>query len=85
MKWTRPCADRLESLSLSPSLNFSQFVGFCRKVAFLRPNAKIVYCKIRDLRASTFLFSVICDRTASLPTARSSTHNYPAVPPTRPR
>ena len=37
--------------------------GFCRKVAFLRPNVKIVCCKISDLRASTFLFSVICDRT----------------------
>jgi len=38
--------------------------GFCRKVAFLRTNVKIVCRKINDLRASTFLFSVICDRTS---------------------
>src|SRR5215813_12474882 len=36
---------------------------FCRKVAFLRPNEKIPCRKINDLRVSTFLFSVICDRT----------------------
>src|SRR5262249_48537837 len=39
--------------------------GFCRKVAFWRPNSKIGYWKINDLRASTFLFSVICDRAFS--------------------
>ena len=36
--------------------------GFCRKLAFLRQNLKIVFRKINDLCASTFLFSVICDR-----------------------
>src|SRR5262249_48466483 len=40
-----------------------QVIWFCRKVAFLRPHVKIVSRKINDLRASTFLFSVICDRT----------------------
>ena len=39
--------------------------GLCRKVAFLRENAKTVFWKIKGLRASTFLFSVICDRAAS--------------------
>jgi hypothetical protein len=39
-----------------------QFVGLCRKVAFWRQNPKMGYWKINDLRASTFLFSVICDR-----------------------
>jgi hypothetical protein len=39
---------------------------FCRKFAFLRPNAKIVCRKINGLHASTFLFSVICDRTLML-------------------
>jgi hypothetical protein len=34
----------------------------CRKVAFWRQNPKMGYWKINDLRASTFLFSVICDR-----------------------
>jgi hypothetical protein len=34
----------------------------CRKVAFLRQNLKIVFRKINDLCASTFLFSVMCDR-----------------------
>jgi hypothetical protein len=34
----------------------------CRKVGFWRPNPKIGYQKINDLRVSTFLFSVICDR-----------------------
>jgi hypothetical protein len=38
--------------------------GFCRKVVFLRPNVKIVCRKINGLQASTFLFSIICDRTA---------------------
>ena len=46
-----------------------RLLGFCRKVAFLRPNVKIVCCKISDLRASTFLFSVICDRTLPFPCA----------------
>src|SRR5215510_6090688 len=36
--------------------------GLCRKVGFWRPNPKIGYQKINDLRVSTFLFSVICDR-----------------------
>jgi hypothetical protein len=36
--------------------------GLCRKVAFWRQNPKISYWKINGLRASTFLFSVICDR-----------------------
>ena len=40
---------------------------FCRKVALLRPNEKIPCRKINDLRVSTFLFSVICDRTAMSP------------------
>src|SRR5215831_12842898 len=39
-----------------------RFYRLCRKVAFLRPNLKIVFRKINDLCASTFLFSVICDR-----------------------
>jgi hypothetical protein len=34
----------------------------CRKVAFRRQNLKMGYRKINGLRASTFLFSVICDR-----------------------
>jgi hypothetical protein len=34
----------------------------CRKVGFWRTNPKIGYQKINDLRVSTFLFSVICDR-----------------------
>src|SRR4029450_6764481 len=37
-------------------------VWLCRKVGFWRPNPKIGYQKIKDLRVSTFLFSVICDR-----------------------
>src|SRR4030095_7025271 len=37
-------------------------LGFCRKVGFWRPNPKIGYQKINDLRVLTFLFSVICDR-----------------------
>jgi hypothetical protein len=36
--------------------------GLCRKVAFWRQNPKMGYWKINGLRASTFLFSVICDR-----------------------
>jgi tetratricopeptide (TPR) repeat protein len=36
--------------------------GLCRKVGFWRPNPKIGYQKINDLRVSTFLFLVICDR-----------------------
>ena len=40
-----------------------QSKGFCRKSAFLRPTVKIVCRKINALRALTFLFSVICDRT----------------------
>src|SRR4029450_9183680 len=39
-------------------------VWFCRKVGFWRPNPKIGYQKINDLRVLTFLFSVICDRAA---------------------
>ena len=39
--------------------------GLCRKVGFWRPNPKIGYQKINDLRVSTFLFSVICDRAVS--------------------
>src|SRR5262245_40346510 len=39
-----------------------QAEGLCRKVGFWRPNPKIGYQKINDLRVSTFLFSVICDR-----------------------
>ena len=34
----------------------------CRKVAFWRQNPKIGSRKINDLGASTFLFSVMCDR-----------------------
>jgi len=34
----------------------------CRKVAFWRQNPKMGSRKINDLGASTFLFSVICDR-----------------------
>src|SRR5262245_26716287 len=37
-------------------------IRLCRKVAFWRQNPKMGYRKINDLRASTFLFSVICDR-----------------------
>ena len=44
-----------------------QIVRFCRKVAFLRPNEKITCRKINGLRVSTFLFSVICDRTWERP------------------
>src|SRR2546425_10372931 len=36
----------------------------CRKVAFSRENSKTVSWKINGLRAQTFLFSVICDRTS---------------------
>ena len=39
----------------------------CRKVGFWRPNPKIGYQKINDLRVSTFLFSVICDRACLTP------------------
>jgi hypothetical protein len=39
----------------------------CRKVGFWRPNPKIGYQKINDLRVSTFLFSVICDRAPISP------------------
>jgi hypothetical protein len=38
--------------------------GLCRKVAFWRQNPKMGSRKINDLGASTFLFSVICDRAA---------------------
>jgi hypothetical protein len=41
--------------------------GLCRKVGFWRPNPKFGYQKINDLRVSTFLFSVICDRADYLP------------------
>src|SRR5262249_41869345 len=41
--------------------------GLCRKFALLRQNLKIVFRKINDLCASTFLFSVICDRAPELP------------------
>jgi hypothetical protein len=41
--------------------------GLCRKVAFWRQNATIRYWKINGLRASTFLFSVICDRAPASP------------------
>src|SRR6266446_2445449 len=34
----------------------------CRKVAILRQNAKFVFRKNNNLRAATFLFSIICDR-----------------------
>ena len=34
-----------------------QALGLCRKVGFWRPNPKIGYQKINDLRVSTFLFS----------------------------
>ena len=40
----------------------------CRKVGFWRPHPKIRYQKINDLRVSTFLFSVICDRAIMPPT-----------------
>ena len=36
--------------------------GLCRKVGLWRQNPKIGCRKINDLRVSTFLFSVICDR-----------------------
>src|SRR5262249_43615529 len=36
--------------------------GLCRKVAFWKQNPKMGSQKINDLGASTFLFSVICDR-----------------------
>src|SRR5262245_52789352 len=48
---------------------------FCRKVAFLRPNEKIPCRKINDLRVSTFLFSVICDRTLMLPGSTTTHEN----------
>jgi DNA invertase Pin-like site-specific DNA recombinase len=41
--------------------------GLCRKVGFWRPNPKIGSQKFKDLRVSTFLFSVICDRADYLP------------------
>src|SRR6266568_7392987 len=41
-------------------------VGLCRKVAFLRQNPKIGSWKVNDLRVSTFLFSVICDRAPNI-------------------
>jgi hypothetical protein len=39
--------------------------GLCRKVAFWRQNSKMGSRKINDLGASTFLFSVFCDRARS--------------------
>jgi hypothetical protein len=48
-----------------------ELLRFCRKVAFLRQNVKVGCQKVNNLRASTFLFSVICDRIRSQPqTAR---------------
>jgi len=44
--------------------------GLCRKVAFWRQNSKMGSRKINDLGASTFLFSVICDRAHSRPRKR---------------
>jgi hypothetical protein len=41
--------------------------GLCRKVGFWRLNPKIGCQKINDLRVSTFLFSVICDRASHSP------------------
>jgi hypothetical protein len=37
-------------------------IRLCRKVVFWRQNPKVGFWKINDLWASTFLFSVICDR-----------------------
>jgi hypothetical protein len=39
-----------------------ELLRFCRTVAFLRPNVKVGCQKVNNVRASTFLFSVICDR-----------------------
>src|SRR4029453_351761 len=39
-----------------------ELLRFCRKVAFLRQNVKVGCQKVNNLRASTCLFSVICDR-----------------------
>jgi len=39
-----------------------EFCELCRRVGFWRPNPKIGYQKINDVRVSTFLLSVICDR-----------------------
>src|SRR5262249_42733413 len=44
------------------ALTFVRLQKLCLKVGFWRPNPKIGYQKINDLRVSTFLFSVICDR-----------------------
>jgi hypothetical protein len=41
-----------------------QHSRLCRKVAFWRQNPKMGSRKFNDLGASTFLFSVICDRAA---------------------
>ncbi len=38
-----------------------ELLRFCRNVAFLRPNVKVGCQKAKNLRAATFLFSVICD------------------------
>ena len=45
-----------------PRLFAEGLAQLCRKFAFLRPNPKIGCQRINNLRASTFLFSVICDR-----------------------
>ena len=49
--------------------------GLCRKVGFWRPNPKIGSQKINGLRASTFLFSVICDR-ATVEAGRTAGNSF---------
>jgi hypothetical protein len=54
--------------------------GLCRKFAFLRQNPKVWSWKINGLRASTFLFSVICDRAQESQWPQApSTGGYPRL------
>jgi hypothetical protein len=51
-----------------------ELLRFCRTVAFLRPNVKVGCQKVNNVRASTFLFSVICDRIQLSPPGLSRRH-----------
>jgi NAD(P)-dependent dehydrogenase (short-subunit alcohol dehydrogenase family) len=50
-----------------PLLPDGASIRLCSKVAFWKQNPKMGSHKINDLGASTFLFSVICDRAAMSP------------------
>ena len=55
-----------------------QLSEFCRQVAFLRPNEKVPCRTINGLRVSTFLFSVMYDRTLRPAGRRAVTPGAPA-------